>query len=157
MPAPRRSPWFNEFTVLGAFVAVALFGIGYGAIMATGALRAITPDAAAGPSSGAFRAALAEAAGPLLSQAAKSGEAMFAGDTTLAESFVTTTRDQVLAVDDAIRVPATDAHDYLALVLLLDRWTRGFAEGASAAAQASVVADTREYVLLRPWLVADLP
>lgn len=157
MSAPRRFPWFNEFTVLGAFVAVALFGIVYGAVIASGALRNLPAGPVVGPSVDAFQASLAEAAGPFLSQVTKSGEAMFEGDSTLAQAFATTTRDQVLAVDDTLRVPSSEADGYLKLVLLLDRWSRAFPEGTSAATRASIVSDTRTYVLDRAWLVADLP
>ena len=157
MPAPRRLSWFNEFTVLGAFVAVALFGIIYGAVLVVGAVRDQVQTAAAAPSVDAFRSALAEAAAPFLSQASTSGGDMFTGDTTLAAAFAAKTRDQVLAVDDVVRVPTSEADGYLALVLLLDRWNRAFAPNASVASRASVVADTRAYVLVRPWMVTDVP
>ena len=78
--APRRSPWHNEFLVLGVFLAVALFGIGYGTMVAVRSWRQDAAVAAtpAPPSVDDYRAAMADAAGPFLAQAAKSGAAMVA-------------------------------------------------------------------------------
>ncbi len=154
----QGAPWFNEFTIFGAFVVVALFGVIYGGVVAVMSVldRQQVAAEAVPPSVEVFRVAVGEAAGPFLWQVSKSGVGMFEGDTELSIEFAKKTRESVLAINESMKIPAAESVSYLQLVLLLDRWERALGKEGTVDNRAAVVADTQAFVLENSWAVPAL-
>lgn len=143
----------NEFTILGAFVAVAFFGLMYGAIVVmTGSaglqyfeeeIAEVLPVA---PTDDEYRADARDVLAPFIEQVAVMDDAAFVGDTAALRQLVEKTQERFLRV----RVPAGFRGMHLSFTLLFDQWKRAL--DGSAPDQEVVIEKTRELIAENAWL-----
>lgn len=152
----KKQPQFriNEFTIFGAFVAVAILGIGFGAlVVGTGAYledpylandyQEVIPVA---PTPEEYEAAAKDVLAPFVAQGEQVDEAYFAGDVSAMQQLVEKTQERLLRV----RVPADYRDSHLSFVLLLEQWKRALR--GSVADQEVVVAKTKDLAAANPWV-----
>lgn len=143
---------FNEFTILGVFVAIVVFGLLYGIVTAAIQLAATTaqePQAPAvvAPTAEEYEWEAKSVLGPFLAQAnAMSTDDLAAPDPMLAR-LVETTQTRMLG----IRVPNEYRDFHLSSVLLLEKWKRAI--GGSAPDRDTVLERTKQLAADNPWLV----
>lgn len=143
----------NEFTVFGAFVAVALFGLLYGAILALSSastgeyfeeeIAEVVPVA---PTDEEYRADARDVLAPFVSQALAMDDSAFDGDTSAIRQLVEKTQERFLRV----RVPASYKVSHLSFTLLFDQWKRAL--DGSAPDRAVVLEKTRALISENAWL-----
>ena len=142
----------NEFTILGVFVAVAVFGLGYGLLsLVLGTAEFRTDDLpfvqpVVAPTPEEYEADARDVLAPFLEQALLMRTEDLAGDTGAMGQLVEKTQDRLLRV----RVPKEYRDLHLSMVLLLDQWKRALA--GSAPARDVVLDRTGEIVVANPWL-----
>lgn len=143
----------NEFTILGAFVAVAFFGLVYGAIVVTtgaAGLRGLDEEIAevlpAAPTDDEYRADARDVLAPFVAQAAVMGDSAFDGDTSALRQLVEKTQERFLRV----RVPASFRTTHLSFILLFDQWKRAL--DGSAPDREVVIEKTRQLIGDNMWL-----
>ncbi|HTM67975.1 MAG TPA: hypothetical protein VL426_01625 [Candidatus Binatia bacterium] len=145
----------NEFTVFGAFVAVAVFGLAYGIIAA--ALGKITvtddlgealwqPAPALTPTE--YERQAADVLSPFLGQAASMSREDLDGDDTATLQLVEKTQERLLRI---AHVPTDHKDAHLRAVLLLDQWKRALA--GPGPDREAVLDKTKQLVKDYPWLL----
>lgn len=150
----QREFRINEFTIFGAFVAVALFGLVYGAyvvVTGTDGIGSIEEELVdevlpVAPTDDEYRADARDVLAPFVAQSAAMDETVFSGDTGALRQLVEKTQERLLRV----RVPASFRTTHLSFILLLDQWKRAL-DGSSA--DRDVVLDkTRDLVAENAWI-----
>lgn len=150
----RKGLRINEFTVFGAFIAVAVFGLGYGIIASSTGRFEAAPVMEGAPwqripslTSAEYEAQASEVLSPFLGQALAMTQDDLAGDTTAASALVEKTEERLLRIS---HVPVDHKDFHLRAVLLLEQWKRALA--GSGADRGVVLGKTKELVDGDPWL-----
>lgn len=150
----RTRPYrINEFTVFGAFVAVAVFGLVYGIVAAALGKFDIASgyedtllQPAAPPTELEYQTEAREVLSPFLGQALAMRQEDLTGDNSAMLQLVEKTQDRLLRV----RVPADYREFHLSAVLLLDQWKRALA--GSQPDRDAAIGKTQELAKKSPWL-----
>ncbi|HTK05098.1 MAG TPA: hypothetical protein VL500_05930 [Candidatus Eisenbacteria bacterium] len=150
----RTRPFrIDEFTVFGAFVAVAVFGLVYGIVaVAVGKF-----DVSAGyeepllqpvepPTELEYQTEARDVLSPFFGQALTMRQEDLSGDNSAMLQLVEKTQDRLLRV----RVPADYREFHLSAVLLLDQWKRALA--GSKPDRDAALGKTQELAKKSPWL-----
>lgn len=149
----KRRVLINEFTILGVFIAVVVFGLLYGVLLAVtgtlfpdvrGAFPAAQPVVA--PTMAEYEVEAREVLAPFFTQALQMAPADFAGDTGAMLQLVQKTQDRLLRV----RVPKEYQDAHLGFVLLLDQWKRALA--GSGPDREVVLQKTKDQAAANQWL-----
>lgn len=147
----KKEHLFNEFTILGAFVVVALSGLIVGSIsliIQANAERDSAPEATA-PTARDYRAEAKAVITPFLGQAAVISQGVFPeGTDTAMSDLVDLTQERLLG----LTVPASEREVHLSMVILLDQWRRAL--NGTDRDMAGVIARTDKLLIDYPWLTA---
>lgn len=143
----------NEFTIFGVFIAVAVFGLLYGMLLAvtSGVPSAVSSDfpefrPVVAPTMAEYESEAREVLAPFFRQALQMRPEDLTGDTGAMLQLVQKTQDRLLRV----RVPKEYRDAHLGFVLLLDQWKRAL---TGSAPDRDVVLDkTREQGTANAWL-----
>lgn len=144
----------NEFTVLGAFIAVAIFGLLYGILAVAlgrvefrnpGTMPYIEPVVALTPEQ--YEADVREVLAPFIEQARLMQPEDLATDNGTMAQLVQKTQDRLFRVQ---RLPKEYRDVHLAFVLLLDQWKRALA--GSVPDREVVLEKTDALLAENPWL-----
>lgn len=149
----KRRLLVNEFTIFGVFIAVAVFGLLYGMLLAAtgGVPSAVSQDLpelqpVVAPTMAEYESEAREVLAPFFRQALQTRPEDLTGDTGAMLQLVQKTQDRLLRV----RVPKEYRDAHLGFVLLLDQWKRALT--GSAPDRAAVLDKTREQGTANAWL-----
>lgn len=152
---PQKGYRFSEFTVFGAFVAVAVFGLGYGILAAALGRVHLTPLGEAAPwrpqpamNADEYEYQAAEVMSPLLGQSLSMSKDDLSPDNAALRQLVDKTQERLLRIQ---RIPADHKDAHLRAVLLLDQWKRALS--GSEPDREAVLGKTKELVDEYSWFL----
>jgi hypothetical protein len=148
----RRDSWRNEFTVFGAFVAVAflgLFTLGLVAVFGSGASDGLAgAELVTAPTVAQYRDGARQSMSAFLGAAGQLTLEDIPGVREDLLTIVQTTQDRLIAM----RVPSDERDAHLALVLLMEQWKRGL-DADDEGKLTAVFLQTQDFIAAHPWIV----
>jgi len=147
----KKSQLFNEFTILGVFVIIAMAGLIVGAVsIATQSQEVRDPEpVVSGPTASEYRAQASAVFEPFLTQVRIIGDGTLPdGAGSVMSDLVNLTQERLLGMT----VPSSERDAHLSMVILLDQWRRAI-EGTQMDV-AGVVLRTESLLEDYPWIAS---
>ncbi|MEA3248968.1 MAG: hypothetical protein U9Q03_01265 [Patescibacteria group bacterium] len=147
----KKVTFFNEFTILGTFVVVALAGLAIGAVSLIADYQKYGPvePLVTAPPVGEYRAEARAVVAPFLGQAAVISQVVVPeGADRVMGDLVDMTQERLLGMT----VPATERDAHLSMVILLDQWRRALS--GTELDMAGVATRTDGLLADYPWLAS---